>query len=262
VSFKIQGFKHSNFLPVFNKLTNFFHMKVIFFYLLLLLTFPAFGQEKVNGLVLFVNGGIHHLNTDGLNQALDNTGFDGNFRSLYTTTGGGAHFYLKNLVLGTSGKMMAFDRRKSQDRTTTFTSGSANIYFGYSLFSDSRVIFFPSLGLGFITSLLNVREVPRQGSFDDVLRNPDLYAQRNARMVNLAPFLRPAINVDFFPFPRQRNGTTKGMIIGLSAGYTLSTNGRWYMNGSRVEGAPEFNPSGLFLSLRLGGGYITRRIKS
>jgi hypothetical protein len=243
---------------LFSKLKQITMRKLGLFFLLFL-PFAGFAQERVTGMSFFFNGGIHHMNNSELNEAFDAAGYEGNFRSLHYMGGGGLHFYLNNFVIGTRARMLSVDRRRSPENTVSYTTGSGNMFLGYILNSGPRHLLFPGIGFGAVSSALIVRPRQVQASFNDVISNPDEFGNQASRLIHITPFIRPAIHFDYFPVVRERDGGSRGLLVGISAGYTFSRDAQWTLGGSRIATAPEFNPSGFFVSLRVGAGAFIRR---
>jgi hypothetical protein len=234
-------------------------MRLLLLIFLGLIPLTGNGQQRVSGFSIFGNWGLQHINTQPINDVLDANNYAGEFNRTFFSSGVGTHAFFNNVVIGTTGRARAIDRRRSAENIATFTSFSGNMFAGYVVLSGERFILFPSIGFGAVQSTLNVRPRLVQATFQEIVQDPESYANQNARLVHLSPYFRPALHLDFFPFSEHQDGLIRGFMVGLSAGYTFSGQGRWRLNGSRILQGPDFNPSGFIVSLRAGWGLMYRR---
>lgn len=233
-------------------------LKILFGFLLFSITIQA--QEEGRKLRFGGGGtfniGFQTMDIAPLSSIIESYGYDvlsdGNL-----TIGGGGQFYLNRWVVGMSGGYVGQGEVTNTTHQLSFGGGYGLLSLGYDVLGKKQFALYPSAGFGFSGSGLSI--VPRYpgASFTDVLQEPEVYTEERVSIGAFTPMYQLALNGDWFVTGGE--DAAYGFLLGLTAGYRIAPAANYSnVGGTELDTGPDFNTSGFFLTLRLGGGYRPR----
>jgi hypothetical protein len=227
--------------------------KVGFISLILnLFVFAARAQAIYGGMGGY-DAGLINLNLSNVNARLNASDYPA-LRETVPTFGGSGYGIIRNIVVGGEGFGFFQPRTRSGGTSVSYGGGQGLLHLGYVVKSTRRLLVFPTLGIGGGGMGISRQAPPENPSFDQALNRP----RQTAGLGYGSMVYRAALHSNYFlkGGPEQ----TKGVFVGVSAGYTFSaTSNRWYSDGESVTDGPGMSLSGFFATLTIGGGGLKRK---
>ena len=224
-------------------------MKRIDLLLLLLISFNySFSQYNTYGGAGGVNFGYAMLDTKPLNEILPS---DLQLNNHFITLGGDGYGVYKRYVIGGSGYAIYGPGANNDSTIVSFNGGAGFVNFGYVAYNLPRFKFIPMLGVGGVGMSL------RMSRFKDITLQDLQNESFNETELNWGNFIfEIGFNIEYF-LNKDPEETTKGLRLGLKAGYTFSpASNKWKYAGGSVTGLPKFMMNGFFVRLTIGGGFF------
>lgn len=154
--------------------------------------------------------------------------------ALATSLGAGSYWTKNRYIIGTEFFYSAGNTEKN-DYKVQYTGFNSNFYAGYKVVHSARFNIIPAVGLGLAT-------------------NKVLYAStletataRETSFTASSPVIHTSILFE--------KVAANGIVLGLKAGYNISTGGKksWEFNGTEARSSMNDNPGGFFVQLTTGG---------
>lgn len=199
--------------------------------------------------------GMRAIDAGPLNDLAENMGYEETFSNWNLTIGGSGQSYVGRIVYGGGGAYVGQSSISNEDAELGFAGGKGQFFVGYSWFLADRIVVYPSIGAGFIGMSMSQQPKETNQTAQQVL-NGEQDLERG-RSLSYASWLGTlALNADLFPL--RKEGAASGPMLGISAGYELASSGSMRDEYDNVpSNAPELDPGGLFIKVRLGGGFCT-----
>ena len=175
--------------------------------------------------------------------------------------GGHGYFFLKNFVIGAGGAGGFTMGSESNASTLSLGYGYGQALLGYVVIDKEKLLVFPLLGIGAggVGFTVSAKETK---SFGDLLAKPT-----TANMISFSRgMLVGSLSIDLVYFtgklrkPKGEDyGIRKsggGLMLGIKVGYFLDIpiDKTWGVEGTEVNGVPDFNMSHIFVLVSIGGG--------
>jgi len=214
-------------------------------------------QDRVFGGSGTFDIGIQTMDPDGLNDVLTPAGY-GSLSGPALTIGGSGQGYVNNWVIGGEGAFYGFGEANSPTHELELAGGYGLFTLGYIPLQGRGFLFYPSLGAGVAGTGLDIRARQSESTFAEVIGNPDDNPTREVDLGTVAPYFKLAVNLHYFPL-RGEGSKRYGPMLGLSAGYAFAPGRPFRQGAADLAGSPDFSPGGFFLTLKLGGGFLSRK---
>lgn len=224
------------------------------FAIILAQSLAAQNLERIGGGGTF-NFGVQLVDFSAINDVTQNFGYPA-LDDANVSIGGGGQFYLNRFVLSGEGAFFGQSSVDSPQNNLQFGGGYGMFSLGYNVINADNLLLYPAAGVGFVGAGLAVRPRQQGTSFDDAISG-----EVSTNETNIGAFsemFRLAVNMDWFPL--QKDDKAYGLLIGLSAGYNFAPTSTFENPaGTALANSPEFDPSGAFITLRIGGGFYGQK---
>ena len=199
--------------------------------------------------------GVQFYMPKNLNDYLPDTYPDVSFSPFMDMGGGFGVFY--NIVFGFDGGAYTGGTFVKDNRKVELSGEYGTLKLGYVVYKKHGLLVYPSLGYSENIISLFLHGTDETQSFEAITANPEiattlLYKNRTA-IISLA--------CQYFVVGSKTDEMRSGFAIGLEVGYQLPpfSHGIWtYDNGAVMDG-PQYDLSGFFIRLSIGGGGIMIR---
>ncbi len=227
---------------------------------LLVFTFTAFSwltaqtqtSGKMGGAGYF-SVGMAKINLDDLNARLAAKGLP-EFSNDFFSMGGGGLSFKNKLIFGGEGYGLMGQEKKYGTGTAVYKQrvdlGYGFFDIGYMLYSGKQLNFFPMLGIGGGGVSMRIIQIAN-ATFDELLTDPG----RNVEISKGAFLLNFSLNAHYFFSFNKSKRSAGGLLLGVQAGYLFAPyTSDWKNNENDVTGGPDFDFTGPYINLQLGGG--------
>jgi hypothetical protein len=219
--------------------------------LFLIALVQGYSQYNSTGGAIGINLGYSYLDTKSINEILpSHFQLDNN----YLTIGGDGYGMIKRYVFGGSGYALFGPGASTDSSIVSFNGGAGFLNFGYAAFNKPRFKFIPILGIGGAGMSLHVSQY-KDITLQDIQNQP-----LNETELTWSNFVfEIGFNLEYI-IKKTDNDLSKGLRIGLKAGYTFSpASNKWKYVGGSVTGLPKFMMNGFYARLVIGGAFFSNK---
>lgn len=205
------------------------------------------------GLGFFLPG-IHTVKFSELNGSMPE-GIPEITNKPFVTTGAGYGIFYNVVVGGQGGTMHAGSFVK--DDVQADLEGEFGFFsLGYVVWNKKGLVVFPTASIGDNTMKIYLHPKDQPNSFSNI-------TSQHSQAVTLLykrPMLKFALSGVYVLQGAKSDNGSAGLMLGFEAGYQMPyKKGIWTYDGGTVTGGPEFDPSGFFIQLMIGGGGVWRK---
>jgi hypothetical protein len=204
-------------------------------------------MTKISRQYGFISPGGAQISTRRLNEYLATQGVSA-FRTTEPTLSLGMHKELQRLIMESNFTMRFWRDRKNADMRTSLFMGDIVWNTGYNVLpTEIPVNLFPYLGLGVGLNSIRFRSDTKTLAQLRASSDPNVLVSQAAFLLNAG------VGSDFILSNKEK---TRGMVIGLRAGYLLdplSKRRDWYSGRTEIEDMPNLKQSGVYGRIILGG---------
>jgi len=203
--------------------------------LLCFLTPHLMAQQTHGGRGYFVFGGSF-LSIDTVNSVLSSAGYP-EVSGTFLSFGGAGYGVWNKFLFGGEGHWLKTNKESTENKTTSVSSSYGMFDLGYIFLHNPNYELYPLLGIG-------------GGKLTTVMEDNT----GNKTTVSVNQFLLSiGIGFDYF-FPTSESGA---VVLGLKAGYLFPPlKGKTTVDGDLLEDTPDFNITGPFVQVVIGGGRL------
>lgn len=199
------------------------------------------------------NLGIQTMDVDPLNEIISRYGYE-ELSSGNISFGGGGQFYLSKWVLICEGGFIGQDEVMNEEYTLRFGSGYGIASIGYGIVNRKQFLLYPSVGVGFYGTGIQLNRRLNNKEFDDIFAEPQDNQDVTVSTGAFTSAGQVALNADWLLDGNEKSAY--GLLLGFSIGYRFSGTAEFEnIAGSELSDSPDFNPGGAFFTLRVGGGF-------
>ncbi len=207
---------------------------------------------------------VGYLNTDvsNINGFLSSYGYRPITGNIATVSFSPSFFYGRFVMKGEYTLQLPQVVQQSENRYASFTGRHASASVGYVVFQKPGFRIFPYVGVNSFVSQLVVRERTQASTLDQLVNNQ----QRAFHLLYSNASLD--VGVQFDKLIRLKNRpwdcpqNTRYLTIGVRAGYIVGPgNIKGRFNGTVIEDAPTYAPSGPYVKLVIGFSTKMRDLK-
>jgi hypothetical protein len=194
--------------------------------------------------------GYHFLNSEPLNNSIDDAGF-GEFSKQRISFGGGGYWILWNrLMFGGEGCGIYPMDTQSDEYTMKYIGGYGLGNIGVVFLRTENIIIYPMFGFGGYGEVLSIYPESGQFDFDDIINDP----RQMTSIENGGLMIAIQGGFDYiFNFSKEKD-EMGGIMIGARAGYLYPLTGEnWKMNDVEVINGPESPLKGFYIKFTFGG---------
>lgn len=190
------------------------------------------------------------IQVNDLNRSLAANGY-GQFPAQVASMGGGGGFMIRNFFIGGGGAwLMGADRSVNGNRSS-LRGGYGLFHLGYALHAGKHQVLYPCLGIGGGGFDLGFTRYNFSSDFNEQVGAP--IGTTTIRAGGL--MLSAQVAWQYF-FCRD---AMQGFCVGVKAGYKYAPSAwNFSVNETALSNAPDVNMNGVFLTLFIGGGSLTR----
>ncbi len=217
---------------------------VVLFFLIINAGFSLSSNDKIIVNYMMYRG--IYLNVDNLNSALRAKGYP-EVNSYCDSYGIGNHNILKNnIIFGINYHEFYGNDSKNSYYSTKLTGNWELLSLGYIVFNTEQWYIYPIFNFGY--GKLNIDVVDSSlNSFDKIL-NQQQHLD-GVSMKTSSYLFEPALGIDYYI----ENKVFNALYVGFRTGYMMSPiNYGWSVNGISINGGPETQINGFFLSFSAG----------
>lgn len=175
----------------------------------------------------------------------------------FTTAGSGYGIFYGIVIGGQGGTMHAGSFIKGNQQIDL--EGEFGFFsLGYVALNKKGFILYPTVSIGDNTISMYFHQKDQTSSFQTITTEPF----QAARLVYQRPMLKFSLAGNYALMGSKNDGGAAGLMIGIEAGYQMPyKEGVWTYDNGAVTDGPDFDNSGFFVSLAIGGGGVMRNNK-
>lgn len=165
-------------------------------------------------------------------------------------TGGGGYAMINDFIIGGSGYSITGESVSTDSYEANTSGGTGFFNVGYRVASSEDLNFYPLFGIGGGGLGMEIKETNNLTT-KEIVEDPGRAIQidQSGWLVDFS------VNLEWYPISGGDDDGHGGLLTGLKVGYIYQPfENDWEYEGGNINNTPDFNLSGFYAQLTIGGG--------